>query len=142
MKKIILIYLFLLPFSGFAQKINDNVRVEEVLDTLNYLKTFEVNKSKYIGKPFSVLLSDMKKIQPKTVWPLHGRYKTSIVGNRFKFADMDFSFDNVITLFVDWSESIPIDNFEYYTNRNGFYFTQEERTYLGSKIIKDIMVYR
>ncbi|MEG0187331.1 MAG: hypothetical protein RR668_01585, partial [Algoriella sp.] len=66
----------------------------------------------------------------------------SIVGNRFKFADMDFSFDNVITLFVDWSESIPIDNFEYYTNRNGFYFTQEERTYLGSKIIKDIMVYR
>ena len=142
MKKIILIYLFLLPFSGFAQKINDNVRVEEVLDTLNYLKTFEVNKSKYIGKPFSVLLADMKKIQPKTVWPQHGRYKTSIVGNRFKFADMDFSFDNVITLFVDWSESIPIDNFEYYTNRNGFYFTQEERTYLGSKIIKDIMVYR
>ncbi|MEG1198951.1 MAG: hypothetical protein RSD53_06150, partial [Algoriella sp.] len=74
MKKIILIYLFLLSFSGFAQKINDNIRVTEVLDTLNYLKTFEVNKSKYIGKPFSVLLADMKKIQPKTVWPQHGRY--------------------------------------------------------------------
>ena len=134
--------MFLLPFSGFAQKINDNVRVEEVLDTLNYLKTFEVNKSKYIGKPFSVLLSDMKKIQPKTVWQQHGRYKTSIVGNTFNFCEMEYSFDNVITLSVKWSESIPIENFKYYTNRNGFYFTQEERTYLGSKIVKDIMVYR
>lgn len=113
------------------------------LDTLNYIKQFEVNKINYIGKPFSVLLNDMKQIQPKTVWSLnHGRYKTFIIGNRFKFVDKDFSFHNAITLSITWQETIPMSDFKFYSIKNNFFFTQEERDFYGTKIIKDIKVYR
>ncbi|WP_419495451.1 hypothetical protein [Chryseobacterium bernardetii] len=114
-----------------------------ILDTLNYLKQFEANKAQYIGKPFSVLLNDMTKIQPKTVWPkLNMRYKTFIIGNYFKFANKEFSFHNAVTLSITWQDTIPMNQFNYYGKKNQFYFTQEERDFYGSKIIKDILVYR
>lgn len=36
----------------------------QALDTLNYLKQFEVNKVNYIGQLFSKLLNDITQIQP------------------------------------------------------------------------------
>lgn len=33
------------------------------LDTLNYLKQFELNEKKYIGEPFSTLLEDMDLVK-------------------------------------------------------------------------------
>lgn len=113
------------------------------LDTLNYLKQFETNKANYINQPFSVLLNNMTQIQPKTAWPAsHGRKKTITPGTRFKFSDMDFSFHNSITVLIEWQDPIPRDQTKYYEQKNAFYFTNEERTFYGNKIVKDIIVYR
>ncbi len=45
-----------------------SIQSKAQLDTLSYLKQFEINKAQYIGQPFSKLLQDMTQIQPKTVW--------------------------------------------------------------------------
>ncbi|MDR2230152.1 MAG: hypothetical protein LBE39_11855 [Flavobacteriaceae bacterium] len=115
----------------------------QALDTLNYLKKFEIEKAKYIGKPFSALLKDMTKIQPKTMWPVrHGRYKTFILGNSFKFCDMKFSFHNAIVLSITWQDTVPMSDYNNLAKRNGYYFTDDEREYYSDMIIKDIQVYR
>ncbi len=120
------------------------VKSNAQLDTLNYLKTnFEIQKSEYIGKPFSFLLSKMSQIQPKTVWSTQSQKDFGkIVGNRFKFCDMDYSFYNAITLSIRWQEPILTKDVKYYEQKNGFYFTDEEKVFYANKIIKDIRVYR
>jgi len=133
MKNKILTLILLLGFSiMYAQ-----------LDTLNYLKQFEVNKANYINKPLSVLLNDMTQIQPKTAWPSsHGRKKTITPGTMFNFCEIDFSFHSAITLLIEWQDPIPRDQTKYYEQKNGFYFTNEERSFYGTKIVKDILVSR
>ncbi|MCA6069004.1 hypothetical protein JI747_017700 [Chryseobacterium sp. RG1] len=111
-------------------------------DTLAYLKQFEANKANYINKPLSVLLNDMTQIQPKTAWPTTHRKKTITPGTSFKFCNMELSFHNSITLLIEWQDPIPRDQTKYYEQKNDFYFTNEERIFYGSKIIKDIIVYR
>jgi hypothetical protein len=113
------------------------------LDTLNYLKQFEANKANYIGQPFSKLLNDMTQIQPKTVWPAPNfknknyNYETS-----FNFCDVEFSFYNAINLRIEWQTPISRSNSKYYEDLNQFYFTNDEKSFYGSKIVKDIKVYR
>ncbi len=113
------------------------------VDTLNYLKQFEVNKASYIGQPFSKLLKDMAQIHPKTAWsvPLTGK-KTITTNTRFYFCAKELSFHNVITLWIEWQNIIPRDQTKYYEQKNDFYFTNEESNFYGSKIIKDIKVFR
>ena len=48
--------LLVLGFVSLSYKANAQ------LDTLNYLKQFEVNKAQYINQPFSYLLSQMTQI--------------------------------------------------------------------------------
>ena len=114
------------------------------LDTLNYLKTnFELQKAEYIGKPFSYLLSKMTQIQPQTVWsqgPLNNRNIRTTTD--FRFATMNASFYNVINLTIEWQESIPATDVKYYQNKNKFYFTNDEKNFYGSKLVKDIRAYR
>jgi hypothetical protein len=113
------------------------------LDTLNYLKQFEVNKANYIGQPFSKLLQDMTQIQPKTVWSLPLRNNKTLVSiTSFKFCKMDYSFYNAITLKITWNTNIPATQTNALGVQNQYYFTNEEKTFYGGKIIKDIRVYR
>ncbi|MEC3875794.1 hypothetical protein [Chryseobacterium salviniae] len=113
------------------------------LDTLSYIKQFEINKSQYINKPFSYLLGQMTQIQPKTVWDTAAPKTKSIVkASRFKFCGMDYSFKNAITLHVIWETPIPRSDVKYYEDKNHFYFTNEEKAFYGNKIVKDIMVYK
>lgn len=58
MKKLITIIFFTSLVNGATAQ----------LDTLAYLKTFEQQKAQYIGQPFSVLLTAMGQVQPKSVW--------------------------------------------------------------------------
>lgn len=53
-------YLKLIIFLFSLQTIN-----AQVADTLSYVKQFEINKTNYIGKPFSVLLNDRNLIIPE-----------------------------------------------------------------------------
>jgi len=132
-KKIIIVFILL--FGG--------ILINAQLDTLNYLKQFEANKTNYINKPFSVLLNDMTMIQPKTVWAFSmGRVKIISADSRFKFANKEMGFNNAITLLIKWADPIPRSETQYYEQKNNFYFTNDERVFYGGKIVKDIIVYR
>jgi len=113
------------------------------LDTLNYLKQFEINKVNYIGQPFSKLLSDMTQIQPKTVWnkPPHNN-KTISLNTMFNFCNKNQSFYNTITLDIIWENPLVYIDTKNLSIQNDFYFTDAEKSFYGSKIIKDIIVYR
>ncbi|SHL87584.1 hypothetical protein SAMN05444360_105146 [Chryseobacterium carnipullorum] len=136
MKKIFkIISLFILML--LSNKINAQI------DTLNYLKQFEANKAQYIGQPFSKLLQDMTQIQPKTVWGIPVFNNITIINeSRFKFCKKEHSFNNAVILEIIWHNEIPFSEIKYYQNKNQFYFTDEERLFYGSKIVKDIKVYR
>ncbi|MGV0753630.1 hypothetical protein [Empedobacter brevis] len=113
------------------------------IDTLTYVKQFEINKANYIGKPFSVLLNDMNTISPKTVWMTpNPNNKNNIKNSRFKFATKEKSFKNAITLLITWKDFVPFKDIEYLSKKNKFYFTDEEKNFYGTKIIQDITVYR
>lgn len=116
------------------------IKVSAQLDTINYLKQFEANKINYINHPFSKLLNDMTQIQPKTNWSIIGTGCTRIT--LFNFCEMDESFYDAITLSIEWQDCVSIPLVDYYENKNGFYFTNEERAFYGSKIVKNIRVYR
>ena len=113
------------------------------IDTLSYVKQFEINKANYIGKPFSVLLNDMNKISPKTVWESpNPNNKNNIKKSLFNFTTKEKSFKNAITLLITWKELLPFKDIEYLSKKNEFYFTNEEKNFYGNKIIQDISVYR
>ncbi|MEC3876079.1 hypothetical protein [Chryseobacterium salviniae] len=130
--KISLICALLFVFMGKAQ-----------LDTLSYIKQFEINKSQYINKPFSYLLGQMTQIQPKTVWAdAYFKDKKIVKSSTFNFCQKEYSFSRVVTLRIKWENSIPRSDVKYYEDKNHFYFTNEEKAFYGNKIVKDIMVYK
>ncbi|MGL5234521.1 MAG: hypothetical protein ACRC8Z_07195 [Empedobacter falsenii] len=132
-KKSISLIVLLLSSFGFSQQV----------DTLAYIKQFEINKANYIGKPFSVLLNDMTKIKPKTVWftPIPDN-KNNVKVSRFKFVTKDRSFNRALTLSITWKDFIPYSDVKYLYQKNKFYFTNEEKDFYAEKIIQDISVYR
>jgi len=120
-----------------------SLQIKAQLDTLNYLKQFEINKANYIGQPFSKLLQDMTQIQPKTVWSLPIRSNKKMVRySDFSFCEKKHSFYNAITLSIEWQTDIPINQTNALGVPNHFFFTNAEKTFYGNKIVKDIMVYR
>lgn len=134
----IIIKTFILILCFFSIKANAQ------LDTLNYLKQFEASKVNYIGQPFSKLLNDMQILHPKTVWTIISHKKKDLIRNTtFNFCEMDDTFnDDTVNLTIEWQTPLPSSETEYYENKNGFYFTNDEKNYYGSKIVKDIHVYK
>jgi hypothetical protein len=109
------------------------------LDTLNYLK----HKANYIEQPFSKLLNDISQVHPKTVWAVPNfKTKNYNFSTNFNFCDKEFSFYNVITLSVEWENPILRSETKYYQRLNDSFFTNDGKGFYGSKIIKDIKVYR
>lgn len=121
-----------------------NNKVFSQLDSLNYLKNnFEAQKTLYINKPFSFLLNNMTQIQPKTAWSHSKNMKRNERHyTNFKFNFMEASFHNSITLQIEWLDVIPANDIKFYENKNGFYFTNDEKLFYGNKIIKNIKVFR
>lgn len=129
-KILIIILLFL----------NGTICQAQVSDTLAYVKSFEANKANYIGQPFSKLLNDMTQLQPKSIWSDINRINT--YNSMFKFNDMEDSFDvGTVNMIIFWHMPIPVSETEYYEKKNDFYFTTDERSFYGNKIVKDIYVY-
>ena len=133
-------YIKILLMLGFVSLSH---KASAQLDTLNYLKQFEANKAQYINQPFSYLLSQMIQIQPKSHWgdsPL--KNKTIVNASSFKFCEIDYSFKNAVTLHIIWKDTFPKSEVKYLQTKNDYYFTDEEKAFYGSKIVKDIIVYR
>lgn len=131
--KLLLILAVIISANSFAQ-----------LDTLNYLKQFEANKANYVGQPFSKLLNDMTQIQPKAHFshsPMNKRLYTDRI--RFIFCNPEFEFaKNTIIFKVIWEIPFLKADIKSMEISNHYLFTQQEKSYLANKIIKDIFVYR
>ncbi|MFC6269059.1 hypothetical protein [Frigoriflavimonas asaccharolytica] len=113
------------------------------LDTLNYLKQFEINKAQYINKPLSILLNNMTAIKPKTHWgDSNPNNKNAVVSTMFNFCEKYYTFNNAITMRITWDISFPRSEVEFPQNNNNFYYTNEEKLFYQDKIVKDISVYR
>ncbi|WP_336690515.1 MULTISPECIES: hypothetical protein [unclassified Chryseobacterium] len=123
---------FLIIISSFIScKVNG-----QVADTIIYLKHFEMNRINYIGQPFSKLLNEMTLLQPKALWTNQPRYSL------IKFNNMDNAFNiGTVNMIITWETPLPATETEYYENKNHFYFTDDERSYYGSKIVKNISIY-
>jgi len=134
MKNKFLIFIFLI-FASISYK-------AQATDTLSDAKNFETNKANYIGQPFSKLLNDMTQIQPKTIWATTNfKSKNEVKSSRIKFCDLEESF-NVITLEIIWQTPLERSNTKYYQQLHNAFFTNDEKLFYGSKIVKDIKVYR
>lgn len=106
-------------------------------DLMTYLKKYETNKEQYIGKPLSVLLADMGKVQPTTVYSSGGRYLHWVAWSFF-----GFSSDLNIRMTIAWSrKTVSREKANYYRMKNNKNFTKEEREFYSDKIIEDISVY-
>ncbi|WP_144284018.1 hypothetical protein [Chryseobacterium echinoideorum] len=120
-----------------------SVKLPAQLDTLNYLNQFEANKIEYVNQPFSKLVTAMTQIQPVSVWAgINAKNINVTPFSQFLFCEMDESFSGNIILVVVWQTPLPASETDYYENKNGFFFTNDERNYYGNKIVKDIKVYR
>ena len=124
--KFIITIIFLVGFShkAFAQ-----------IDTLSYLKQFEVKKAKYIGKPFSKLLGDLKyKIEISSL-DNNGCYYASSFGfskNKKTFVSMN----------IVWENSI-IANSSFFPRKKWLEisdFAEAEKLFLENIIVKDISI--
>jgi hypothetical protein len=113
------------------------------LDTLNYLKAFEINKKEFIGKKFSYLLSKMSKIQPQTVWIVPNSIDSTIVQKSlFRFYDMNYPILNETKMIITWEVGLSFNKVKFSNRRNKFYFSTSERQFYENKIVKNILVYR
>lgn len=112
-------------------------------DVLSYAKQFETNKSEYIGKPFSYLLSKLTaQTQPKKVWTFPNiNNKNIVLISTFSLNKKEDDYGNAVRLDITWQEPIPFENVFKYIQKNSGVFTEEEKIFYGTKIIKDIEVY-
>lgn len=136
------IFLFGLLFflNGFA-KAQENSN-KKAIDTLSYLRKFEMNKDKYIGKRFGLLIKDMVQMQPKMAKSTFNEdVNNPMTSTSFKFSEKDFDTGNDFTLIVKWrADDIPTGPIQFAEEGNNYRFTVGQKNMLEKKIIRDIAV--
>ncbi len=113
-----------------------------VSDTLNYLKRFETNKEKYIGKPFSLLLKDMTQLQPKKAKSdIKEDLNNPLPSTLFTFSEKDITSGSQASLVITWkADNTPTTPIEFFEQEHNYCFTVNERNFFEKKIIKNIVV--
>lgn len=115
-----------------------------VSDTLAYVKKFETNKEKYIGKAFSLLLKDMVQLQPKKAKSdIQESVSNPLPSTLFRFSDKDMNSGNEVTLVIRWKpDNSPTTPIEFFEQEHNYRFTVNEKNFFEKKIIRDITVYK
>jgi hypothetical protein len=133
-------FVTLLIFSLFTIKIKS----QPPIDTLNYLKQFEINKAQYINKPFSYLLNQINQIETKTVNSFTNIYGKDLTAfSDFRFCSLEEQRrKSTVYLIVYWKNPISHSQAMALSKQNHFSFTNDERQFYGDKIIKDIKIYK
>jgi hypothetical protein len=139
----LLLNLFLFFLNGFVKSQEVSAR-RNVTDTLAYAKKFEMNKEKYIGKPFSLLLKDMAQMHPKKA-KSEFREDTNnpLPSTSFTFSDKDIDSGNDVTMIIRWkADDATTTPLEFFEQEHNYRFTPNEKNFLEKKIIRDITVYK
>lgn len=136
MKKIVFVGLLFFSSSSNAQK--------AVSDTLTYLKSIVANKTQYIGKPFSALLSDLQ-IQIKHFMP-----NTDIIHDISKETSTSFGFyfpqssDEMYLAYprlrITWQTPLDITLSDNIRNNNRGLWNQSSNLIYSNSIIADIKI--
>jgi hypothetical protein len=115
---------------------------KKAIDTLSYLRKFEMNKDKYIGKRFGLLIKDMVQMQPKMAKSTFNEdVNNPMTSTSFRFSEKDFDSDNDLTLIVKWrTDDIPTGPIQFAEEGNNYRFTVGQKNMVEKKIIKDIAV--
>lgn len=115
---------------------------KSVKDTAAYLKRFETNREKYIGKPFSLLLKDMALLQiRKAKSEISEDAATTLLTTRFLFSDQDIDVSQQPALVIRWkADDAPVAPLEFMEQDHQYRFTVSERNFFEKKIIRDLMV--
>ncbi|MDR6159118.1 hypothetical protein QF023_002634 [Chryseobacterium sp. SLBN-27] len=139
----LLLTVFLFFLNGFVKSQEVSAR-RNVTDTLAYAKKFEMNKEKYIGKPFSLLLKDMAQMHPKKA-KSEFREDTNnpLPSTSFTFSDKDIDSGNDVTMIIRWkADDATTTPLEFFEQEHNYRFTPNEKNFLEKKIIRDITVYK
>lgn len=137
MKKIINLFAILFFFT-FSCKVYSQV------DTLNYVKQFEINKIEYINKPFSYLLNHMTQLQPQTVSSLINIWGKDLAAySHFDYTESEMQYGReTVYMIVYWKNPISHSQAMLLSKQNKFLLTNDEKIFYGDKIVKDIKVFK
>ncbi|MEC3877224.1 hypothetical protein SOP96_16030 [Chryseobacterium sp. T9W2-O] len=115
-----------------------------ITDTLAYAKKFEMNKEKYIGKPFSLLLKDMVQMQPqKAKSEFREDMYNPLPSTSFSFSDKDINSVNNVMMIIKWkADDTATTPLEFFEEEHNYRFTPNEKNFLEKKIVMDITVYK
>ncbi len=115
---------------------------KSVKDTAAYLKRFETNREKYIGKPFSLLLKDMALLQiRKAKSEISEDAATTLLTTRFLFSDQDIDASQQPALVIRWkADDAPVAPLEFMEQDHQYRFAVSERNFFEKKIIRDLTV--
>ncbi|WP_326981858.1 hypothetical protein VUJ46_16710 [Chryseobacterium sp. MYb264] len=134
----IFIFGILFFLNGFvkAQKTSD----KKAVDTVSYLRKFEMNKDKYIGKRFGLLMKDMIQMQPKMAKSVFNEdVNNPMTSTAFRFSEKSFDDTHTPTLIVKWrTDDIPTGPIQFAEEGNNYRFSLGQKNMLEKKIIKDI----
>ncbi|MCX8532194.1 hypothetical protein [Chryseobacterium luquanense] len=78
------------------------LKISAQLDTLEYLKQFEMNKAQYINQPFSKLVDDMTELQPQS---LYTQIRGCNYDTQFYFVDIKAAFKSSFKINIVWQNS-------------------------------------
>ncbi|WP_146939815.1 hypothetical protein [Chryseobacterium hagamense] len=115
-----------------------------VSDTLAYAKKFEVNKEKYIGKKFSLLLKDMTQLPfKKAKSDIRQDGNDPLPSTLFRFSGKDIDASGEVTMVIRWKpDDTPTTPLEFFEQEHNYGFTVNEKNFFENKIIRDLVVYK
>lgn len=111
-----------------------SIKLSAQLDTLNYLKQFEANKTQYINQQFSKLLNDMNELQPRS---LYTQSRVCNYDTQFYFTDIKEGFHSRFKINILWQNSVLYKR-EHILSVNEIYSLRDVESLYRKYIIKNI----
>jgi hypothetical protein len=119
---------------------------EKENDTISLIKEIRLNKEKYIGKPFAVLLDDLK-IKPNKIFHSSPANNRNVVYMTSLYFRSDLNNFYITIVWQDYIPKTEINERNNYRQLNKseidakYSFTKEKKNYVKNKIIKDIITH-
>lgn len=128
-KKIcIILILFIFNIGNVQAQVKEN-------DTISQIKEIRLNKDKYIGKPFAVLLADLK-IKPALIISLSPANNRNVINTTTFYFRSDL---NNYYIRIVWQDFITKKEVKGIEKTHKYKATNEGKNILKGYIVKDIL---